>query len=142
VALTFTIRRLIVFFALAGSVLAGCEVRPEGLEKTSQTAIKTDGRPDFDSYDEAKGWVRGNRRLQHEQADTSRSSLIRAADYYATPDDATGYLILNLQGREYLYERVPRDVWLSLQAAKSMRSVYNYQIKGRYGLRLDDTSSQ
>ena len=67
-------------------------------------------RPDFTSYEKAIIWVRSNDNLTKDSVDTSKSSWIRAAEYY-TDSSGYGFLILNMKGKEYIWEDVPIEVW-------------------------------
>ena len=60
--------------------------------------------------------------------DTSRSSFIEKAYYNSRKD----YLILNLNGTNYQYCGVPKDIWKNFKKAGSLGSYYNYKIKGEY----------
>jgi len=76
----------------------------------------------FTSYDQAQTWVRTN--------------PIRGAEYY-TDGSGTGYLILNMKGKEYIWEGVPLNVWEGFKQADSFGKYYHRHIKGRYILELN-----
>src|SRR3990167_10104504 len=67
-------------------------------------------RPDFTSYEEAIIWVRANDDLTKDSVDTSKSTWIRGAEYY-NDGSGDGFLILNMKGKEYIWEGVPIDIW-------------------------------
>lgn len=93
-------------------------------------------RPDFTSYEEAITWVRANDDLSKDSVDTSKSSWIRAAEYY-TDGSGYGFLILNMKGKEYIWEGVPINIWTGFKNADSFGKYYHQFIKGNYYLELD-----
>jgi len=90
----------------------------------------------FTSYDQAQTWVRTNPNFSKDSVDTSKSSWIRGAEYY-TDGSGSGYLILNMKGKEYIWEGVPLNVWEGFKEADSFGKYYHKYIKGRYILELD-----
>jgi len=90
----------------------------------------------FTSYDQAKSWVRTNPHFTKDTVDTSKSSWIRGAEYY-TDGSGAGYLILNMKGKEYIWEGAPLNVWEGFKEATSFGKYYHKHIKGRYILELD-----
>jgi len=90
----------------------------------------------FTSYDQAQTWVRTNPNFTKDSVDTSKSSWIRGAEYY-TDGSGTGYLILNMKGKEYIWEGVPLNIWEGFKEADSFGKYYHNYIKGRFILELD-----
>lgn len=92
-------------------------------------------RPSFNSYDDAISWVRNNHGLSKDSVDTSKSSWIRGAEYYS---DGSGYgfLILNMKGKEYIWEDVPIIIWNGFKKADSFGKYYHRHIRGRYYMEL------
>lgn len=93
-------------------------------------------RPDFNSYEEAIIWVRSNPSLSKDMVDTSKSSWIRAAEY-CTDGSGLGFLILNMKGKEYIWEGVPINVWTGFKKADSFGKYYHRYIKGKYYMELE-----
>jgi len=92
-------------------------------------------RPNFDSYEEAVAWVRSNDNFTKDSVDTSKSTWIRAAEYY-TDGSGYGFLILNMNGKEYIWEDVPIDIWTGFKKADSFGKYYHRYIKGNYYMEL------
>jgi len=78
----------------------------------------------FNSYNQAQIWVRTNPNFTKDSVDTTKSSWIRGAEYY-TDGSGTGYLILNMKGKEYIWEGVPLNVWEGFKQADSFGFFYN-----------------
>ncbi len=127
------------------AVTAGCD---EGSPRGATAEAVADGQvavPDrdagsriegltFTTYAEAIQYVRTN--LDCEQDVSFESSFINAAEY-CDAGDGGGYLILDLNGREYIYDEVPSRVWSGFQDADSKGSYYNTIIRDRFRLELD-----
>lgn len=94
-------------------------------------------RPNFTSYEEAIIWVRHKNNLKKDTVDTSKSSWIRAAEYY-TDGSGYGFLILNMKGKEYIWENVPIEVWTGFKNADSFGKYYHRYIKGNYYMDLEN----
>ena len=88
----------------------------------------------FLSYEQAKRYVRAN--LSAEEVDTSESSFIRSAEFFST--GSSGYLILNLNGKDYIFTGVPRETWESFKSSRSRGKYFNQVIKGRFRLEIND----
>jgi hypothetical protein len=93
-------------------------------------------RPDFNSYEEAIVWVRSTNSLIKDSVDTSKSSWIRSAEYYSD-GLGIGFLILNMKGKEYIWEGVPLNVWKGFKKADSFGKYYHRYIKGNYYMELE-----
>ena len=99
------------------------------------TILNASDRPSFNSYDDAISWVRNNHGLSKDSVDTSKSSWIRGAEYY-TDGSGYGFLILNMKGKEYIWEDVPTIVWNGFKKADSFGKYYHRNIKGNYYMGL------
>lgn len=93
-------------------------------------------RPNFNSYEEAIIWVRSNDNFTKDSVDTSKSSWISAAEYY-TDGSGYGFLILNMKGKEYIWEDVPINIWTGFKNADSFGKYYHRYIKGNYYMELE-----
>jgi len=87
----------------------------------------------FSSFEEAIAFVR--RSYRGEFADTSRSSWIRGAEYYEAGGQE--FLILNMNGKDYIFRGVPVSVWQEFKSAPSPGQFYNSRIRGRYHFALN-----
>jgi len=94
-------------------------------------------KTEFSSYEEAQTWVITNPNFTKDTVDTTKSSWIREAEYY-TDGSYSGYLILNMRGKEYIWEGVPLNVWEGIKQADSFGKYYHKHIKGRFILELDN----
>jgi hypothetical protein len=103
--------------------------------RAESQAAQTSPDKGFSSYQEAINWVQGNSAFRHDYVDTAGSSFIRGAHFY-TDGLGYGYLILNLNGRSYIHEGVPNQVWQEFKLAASFGSYYNLKIKGCFPLWL------
>lgn len=83
--------------------------------------------------------MRSNSDFKKDTVNTSKSSFIRGAEFYKIPGaSAGGYLILNLNGKDYIHRNVPEKVWTRFKGASSFGSYYNSNIKGKFRLDLGD----
>ncbi len=90
---------------------------------------------DFATYQEAINSVKSASFKISETADATSSSWIGHAAYYSC-DGSTGYFTIETEGREYIHEGIPRDVWNDFKNSESLGTYYNQKIKGRYKLDL------
>jgi hypothetical protein len=126
------------FYAVVLAVLASCAAPPTTQEPASHGApsliegdAATESRgsePEFQTYDEAMAYVRST--YPGESIDTSRSSWITGAEYYEA--ESSGYLIIGMQGKDYIFSGVPPDVWEGFKDAPSLGHYYHEEIRGRY----------
>lgn len=63
-----------------------------------------------------------------ELADTAKSSWIDGLRYYP----ASGHLIMETNGREYVFANVSPEVWAEFSAAPSLGKYYNSHFKGNH----------
>jgi hypothetical protein len=93
-------------------------------------------RTSFTSYEEAIDVIESNS-FEIEEAIVTRSSDWMDDAIYYSCDGSTGYFIYSTEGREYLYDGVPLNVWQGFKDADSFGSYYVRKIKGRYRMRLE-----
>jgi hypothetical protein len=89
----------------------------------------------YSSYSQALSSVKGAKFNFTDNANTSRSSFITSARYYSC-DGKTGFLIIGLQGNDYIHKNLPKTLWLHFKQASSLGSFYDQYIRGRYALVL------
>lgn len=91
----------------------------------------------FETYAEAISLIKSSSFSLNETANTSGSSWIKSAQYFSC-DDATGYFIYRTNdGKEYIHNEVPADIWDGFKNANSKGAYYDSHIKGRYRLKLN-----
>lgn len=97
----------------------------------------------FSSYDEAVNKVENASFSTVEEAETegkSENNFIESAKYYSN-DDVKGFLILNFNGKEYIFDEVPITVWNDFKSSDDMGKYYNQSIRGKYILTLTNQSN-
>lgn len=97
----------------------------------SNTGSCTDLPSSFSTYEEAVEAVENSNFKIEEEADTSKSSWIRSADFYSC-DGESGYLIISTDDHEYIHENLPVSVWEDFKNADSFGKFYNANIKNNY----------
>ena len=93
---------------------------------------------EFNSYIEAKQIVRSADLSIQEEAETdgrSANNWIREAKYFAD-DKKSGYLIINMKGKDYIFDELPYSVWEQFKNSEDLGKAYHRLIKGRYNLKL------
>lgn len=85
----------------------------------------------FSSLDEAKNTIESTNWSFKDQVDTKSSSWIRSAHYYSC-DEETGYLIICLENKCYVFDYVEKDVWLEFRDTKDHGRYYHKFIKNKY----------
>ena len=96
----------------------------------------------FSSYDEAVNKVENANFSIVEEAETegkSENNFIESAKYYSN-DNVNGFLILNFNGKEYIFDEVPITVWNDFKSSDDMGKHYNQFIRGKYILTLTNQS--
>ena len=96
----------------------------------------------FSSYDEAVNKVENASFSTVEEAETegkSENNFIKSAKYYSN-DNVNGFLILNFNGKEYIFDEVPITVWNDFKSSDDMGKHYNQFIRGKYILTLTNQS--
>ena len=97
----------------------------------------------FSSYDEAVNKVENANFSIVEEAETegkSENNFIESAKYYSN-DNVNGFLILNFNGKEYIFDEVPITVWNDFKSSDDMGKHYNQFIRGKYILTLTNQSN-
>ena len=97
----------------------------------------------FSSYDEAVNTVENANFSIVEEAETegkSENNFIESAKYYSN-DNVNGFLILNFNGKEYIFDEVPITVWNDFKSSDDMGKHYNQFIRGKYILTLTNQSN-
>lgn len=89
----------------------------------------------FKSYNQAVFEVKNAKFKFVDHVNTTRSSFIRGARYYSC-DGEFGFLVIEINDRQYIHSRLPKKVWLSFKSAKSFGTFYNQAIRNRYRLNL------
>jgi len=117
-------KKIIVLLSVC-SVLAAC----------SQTDCST-MRTSFTSYEGAIDAIESTSFEIAENVTARFRDWMDEASYYFC-DGSTGYFIYSTEGREYLYDGVPLNVWQGFKDADSFGSYYVRKIKGRYKMRLE-----
>lgn len=90
----------------------------------------------FTSYSEAIAEVRGADFNTEEEISISDSEFINSAEYRADNKDQ-GFLILDLSGKEYIYDNIPVSVWEDFKKSKDKDRFYNSRIRNHYTLTLN-----
>ena len=96
----------------------------------------------FASYDDAISQVEQANFKIEEEANTegkSENNFIESAKYFSN-DELHGYLILSFNGKEYIFDDVPINVWNKFKNADDMGNFYNNYIKRKYTLTLQSQS--
>jgi hypothetical protein len=92
----------------------------------------------FNSYIEAQYIVQSANLSIQEEAQTggrSENNWIREAKYFAN-DKNSGYLIINMNGKDYIFDELPYSVWEQFKNAEDLGTAYHRLIKGKYNLKL------
>ena len=92
----------------------------------------------FNSYIEAQYIVQSADLSIQEEAQTegrSENNWIREAKYFAN-DKNSGYLIINMNGKDYIFDELPYSVWEQFKNAEDLGTAYHRLIKGKYNLKL------
>lgn len=101
------------------------------------TKNKCDQLPQhFLTYDDAVTKIKSANFKIQEDANTSKSSWIKAASFYSC-DGNSGYFIIETAGKEYLYAEMPYSIWTEFKNAQSFGNYYNRNIKNRYTFTLN-----
>jgi hypothetical protein len=85
----------------------------------------------FATYDEAITAVESASFSISESVNTSKSSFINDADFYSC-NGHDGFLILQFNENDYIFEGVPMAVWEGFKDAESFGEFYDRNIRGRY----------
>jgi len=89
----------------------------------------------FHSYSNAINVIQNSSFTFQDQADTSKSSWIKNAEYFSC-DNNTGYLIITTKRKKYLFANVPVSLWKKFKQADSYGKFYNRYIRNKYQFTL------
>lgn len=89
----------------------------------------------FESYEQAKTIIKDSSFSTKDEMTNIKSSWITSASFYSC-DGSSGYMIIGMRGKEYLYNGVPFDVWNDFKKADSKGKFYHRHIKGKYKFKL------
>jgi len=90
----------------------------------------------YNSYDSAIKIIQSASFEYKDYTNNFKSSWINSIAYYSC-DNKSGYLIiLAHNGKSYIHQKVPINLWQGLKSAKSKGSYYSNNIKGSYLFRL------
>lgn len=89
----------------------------------------------YKNYEEAKTIVLSTDFKFTDDCDVSESSFITSADYYSC-DRLTGYFIVGMNNKKYIFQNMPYEIWEDFKNAESKGKFYNREIRGRYQLSL------
>lgn len=95
----------------------------------------TDILPSYSTYDSALTAIKQSSFDLEEEADVSNSEWIDGAYFYSC-NMSTGYFVIVIDSKQYLYNDVPINIWEGFKEAKSCGSYYDHHIKGRYQYHL------
>lgn len=88
----------------------------------------------YENLEEARSIILNTNFAYKDYYDVSESSFITSANYYSC-DGMTGYLILGIKGRMYIFQNLPIRKWQVFKNSKSKGNYFNNAIKGRYSLK-------
>lgn len=94
----------------------------------------------FKSYDEAIQKVESYDFKYNDSFNTnnlSEKNWISEAEFYSV-DNKTGFLILELTGRKYIYQNVPFLIWEEFKKSDDIGKFYHKKIKNKYNFRLNN----
>ena len=89
----------------------------------------------FSSYQEADELILNATYPFTDEVNTSKSSWIRSA-WYLSCDGKKGFFCYTTDKKLYIHQNVPLDIWHEFKNADSFGRYYNYNIKGKYRLKL------
>jgi|SRR5690625_1944989 len=89
----------------------------------------------FQSYPQAVESVRKSKFSFEEKKQFRNSSWIRTASYHSC-DTETGFLLIQLKNKTYIYQGVPYNLWENFKESPSPGSFYNKKIKGRFPVEI------
>ena len=103
----------------------------------AQSSNKCESLPEsFSSFEQALQQVQNSFFKIHESVDTRKSSWIRGLAYYSC-DGLVGFLIMKTDGKSYIHQNVPLEVWSELKNADSFGTYYNKNIKHNYRISIN-----
>ena len=118
-----SVRKILLFYFLLFPISGYTQYPCKDLPKT------------FYSYNEAINKVKTSKFSFVDNVNTSNSSFINSAHYYSC-DGITGFMIIELNNKEYIHSGVPIKIWLSFKNSESLGSFYSKNIRYRYRLSI------
>lgn len=88
----------------------------------------------YKNPEEAKTIVLSANFKYTDDCDVSSSSFITSANYYSC-NESTGFLIVAMNNKKYIFQNVPFKIWVNFKKADSKSKYYNDEIRGRYKLK-------
>lgn len=88
-------------------------------------------KENFTTYSQALTTISQTSFNFKDSVDTSSSSWIKGANFFSC-DTQYGYLILKTSAKEYIFERVPIQIWNEFKKASSFGKYYNQKIRNHY----------
>jgi hypothetical protein len=89
----------------------------------------------FSSFSQAVNKVKSANFTIKEKVKTTKSSWIKSISFYSCNSEK-GFLLVETQSEEYIYQNVPISVWEQFKEADSFGTFYNKFIKENYLLKL------
>ncbi len=90
----------------------------------------------FSSFSQAVNKVKSANFTIKEKVKKTKSSWIKSISFYNCNSEK-GFLLVETQSEEYIYQNVPISVWEQFKNADSFGSFYNRHIKGNYHLEMN-----
>ena len=91
----------------------------------------------FSNYDNAIYYAETHQYRVDETTDTSDSEWITSAEYKSI-DGNVGFLILGMNGKKYIFDDVPLEIWQGFKTAEDKGKYYHKNIKKRFNMNLHD----
>ncbi len=85
----------------------------------------------FSSLEDAKILIESTNWTYKDQVDIKSSSWMKSAQYYSC-DKETGYLIICLENKCYVFDYVEKDVWSEFRNTEDYGKYYHKFIKNKY----------
>ncbi len=95
----------------------------------------------FDNYEEAIKQVLNAEFAIEQEADVRESSFIESAEYFNC-GGSTGFLIMNMSDKDYLFQGVPISTWEEFKKAESKGGYFHQVLKGRFKVNLNNVSNE
>ncbi len=116
----------LVFYVLLINSMGAC----------ARTSIPCESLPEsFQSYEHASNQIHNAEFEISESVDTRKSSWIQGLSFLSC-DGQQGFLIMKADGKSYIHQNVPMNIWNELKDAESFGSFYNENIKNRYRISI------
>ena len=93
----------------------------------------------FKSYEEAESIIQKAKFTYIDQISTSKSSWILCVKYYSCVGKASFFVLQTKNGKKYIFQGVPIDLWKGFKTAQSHGQFYNQHIRNRYQLKINQS---